>query len=135
MQPDFFCDELMLRAARIVMKTLGMARMFALHFLQKHDVGIQLAQAIAQLVQHHTAVEMGKTFVNVVGSDFQRLHGGYSTQSALWRVLRATVLKAAQYPLRTKYWAANKCHIIFMTIDSGYVFEESAPQVWGKTNP
>src|SRR3989338_7649069 len=35
MQPDFFRDELMLRAARIVMKTLGMARMFALHFLQK----------------------------------------------------------------------------------------------------
>jgi hypothetical protein len=29
------------------MKTLGMARMFALHFLQEHDVGVQFAQAIA----------------------------------------------------------------------------------------
>jgi hypothetical protein len=39
--------------------------------IQKSNVRIQLAQ----LMQHHTTVEMGETFVDVVGGDFERLHG------------------------------------------------------------
>ena len=76
MWPDFPRDEFVLRTVRIVVKTLRMARVLTLRFLQKNDVGIQLAQTVAQLVQHHTAVEMGEAFVGVVGGDFLGKHGG-----------------------------------------------------------
>jgi hypothetical protein len=41
----------------------------ALHFLQEDDVGRQLAQALAQLVHHHAAVELRKALVDVPGGD------------------------------------------------------------------
>jgi hypothetical protein len=43
--------------------------MLTLDFLQEHDVRIQLAQALAQLVQHHTAIKLRKAFVDVVCGD------------------------------------------------------------------
>ena len=58
MQPSIFRQEIVLRAFRIVVITLAMQRMFTLHFLQKNDVGIQLAQPLAQFVQHHAALEI-----------------------------------------------------------------------------
>ena len=76
MRPNLFRDELMLRAFRIVVITLAMLRMLPLHLLQKHDVGIQFAQPLAQRVQHHTAIEIGKALVDIVGGDFEGRHGG-----------------------------------------------------------
>src|SRR3989338_6488870 len=75
MRPNFFRDEFMLRSAWVVVIALGMARMLALHFLQKNDIGIQFTQAVAQLMQYYAAVEMRKTLVDVISGDFQRLHG------------------------------------------------------------
>jgi hypothetical protein len=43
------------------------------HFLQKNDVCIKRAQAVTQLMQHHAPIKMGKTFVNVIGRDMQRI--------------------------------------------------------------
>ena len=37
-------------------------------------IGIELAQAFAQLVQHEAPVELGVTLVDVVGGDFERRH-------------------------------------------------------------
>ena len=69
MWPDFLRNELVLSATRIVVKSLGMALMLALCFLQEYDIGIQFAQTVAEFVQHNAAIEMGKSFVDVVCSD------------------------------------------------------------------
>src|SRR5450759_3813947 len=82
MRPNLSRDEIVLRAFRIVVITLAMQRMLTLHLLQEHDVGIHLAQPLAQLVQHDAAIEIGEALVDIVGGDFQGSHGGYSTQ---WR--------------------------------------------------
>jgi hypothetical protein len=76
MRPDLLRDEFVLRAFRIVVIALTVQRMLALHFLQEHDVGIQLAQPFAQFVQHDAAIEIGEAFVDVVGGDFEGRHGG-----------------------------------------------------------
>ena len=39
-----------------------MAQVQALHLLQKDEVGIQAAQAVAQFMHHHAAVELRETF-------------------------------------------------------------------------
>lgn len=55
---------------------LYMARVFALYFLQEHDVGIQFAQALAQFMQYHAPVELRKAFMDVVGGDLEGVMGG-----------------------------------------------------------
>ena len=82
MRPDFFRDEFVLRAVRVVWVAPRMVRVLALHFLQEYDIGVQLAQAVAQLVQHHAAVELGEALVDIVGGNLQRWHDVHSTQSA-----------------------------------------------------
>jgi len=44
----------------------------ALHFLQKHDVGSQRAEAVAQLVHRQALVELRQAFMDVVAGDVQR---------------------------------------------------------------
>jgi hypothetical protein len=41
------------------------------HFLQKDNVRIKRAQAIAQLMNHHPTIEMRKALVNIIGGDMQ----------------------------------------------------------------
>ena len=53
----------------------GVAQVQALNLLQKNHVGAQEAQAVAQVVNHHAPVELGKTLVDVVGADAQGVHG------------------------------------------------------------
>jgi hypothetical protein len=43
--------------------------MNALHLLQKHDIGVELPQSLAQVVHHHVPVRWRKAFVNIPGSD------------------------------------------------------------------
>ena len=48
-----------------------------LHFLQKHEVHVEQAQMVAQLVHHHAPVEMGKALVDVISGEAQ-LHYDYA---------------------------------------------------------
>jgi hypothetical protein len=41
--------------------------MTAEDFLQKHQIGIERPQPVAQFVDHHAALEKGQALVNVVG--------------------------------------------------------------------
>jgi hypothetical protein len=66
MGPNFFGNKLMLCSRGVIVETQVMACMLSLNFLEKHDVGIQLTQPVAQIVQNHATVEMRKPFVNVV---------------------------------------------------------------------
>ena len=72
--PHRIGDELVLRLARPVAVTPGVAAVDALHFLQEQNVGRQAVQPVAQLVDHHAARQMGKTLVDVVGSDGEAHH-------------------------------------------------------------
>ena len=67
--PDFVGDELVLRLSRPVAITRRMPPVHSLHLLQEQDVGGEAAQAVAQLMDHHAAREMGKPLVDVVGRD------------------------------------------------------------------
>ena len=69
--PDRVSQKLMLRPVRPIIETGGVPSMLADHFLQKDNIGTKSPQIIAQLVNHHVPLEMGKTFVNIVGSDMQ----------------------------------------------------------------
>ena len=59
----------MLRLARPVGQLARVPEVQALHFLQESDVRVEVAQAIAQFVNHHAAIELGETLVDVVGAD------------------------------------------------------------------
>jgi hypothetical protein len=56
--PDVFGQEFVLRRVGPVVVVLGMAEVQALHFLQKDDVRVEVAQALAQLMHHHPPVEL-----------------------------------------------------------------------------
>ena len=75
-RPDRIGQKLILRVAGPVFETLCMPLVLADHFLQKDDIGIKRAQAVAQLMHHHPPVEMGKTLVNIVGGDMQLIDHG-----------------------------------------------------------
>src|SRR5579871_3377157 len=51
-----------------------MALVHSLHFLQEDHVGGEGAQALAQLVDHHAAVEMRQALVDVERHDAQAAH-------------------------------------------------------------
>ena len=74
MRPTPVRDEFMLSAIRIIREILPVRVVRTLHFLQKNDIRIQLAQSLAQLVQNHPLIKMGKTLVNIIGSYGERLH-------------------------------------------------------------
>ena len=69
--PDILGKEFVLRFGGPVLVALGMAFMAPLHFLQEHDIGIERAQTVAQLVHHHAAVELREALVDVPGGDGQ----------------------------------------------------------------
>src|SRR6184192_1485621 len=71
--PDRVRQKLVLGSARPVFETRGMSFMLTDHLLQKNDVGIKRPQTVAQLVHHHASHEMGKTFVDVIGSNMKRV--------------------------------------------------------------
>lgn len=64
----------MLCAIRVISEASPVVCMLTLHLLQKHDVGVQLAQALAQFMHHHPLIEMGEALMDIVGSDSERLH-------------------------------------------------------------
>jgi len=67
--PDLVGEKLVLRLLGPVGEARGVAAVLPLHFLQEDDVGVERAQMVAQLVHHHSAVEVGKALVDVVGGD------------------------------------------------------------------
>jgi len=66
-RPSVFSEKLKLGQNRPVGDFLLMAQVLALHFLDKHQVGIGGYQCIPDLVQHKAPVADIKAFVDVVG--------------------------------------------------------------------
>ena len=73
-RPDVAGEEFVLRLDRPVRVARGVAKVQALHLLQEDDIHFQLAQPVAQLVNHHAAIELRETLVDVVGTNAQA-HG------------------------------------------------------------
>ena len=71
--PDGVGEKLVLGSLRPVFVLLRMKLVSAHHFLQENQVGMDAAQLVAQLVHHHAPVELGKSLVDVVGDDPNRL--------------------------------------------------------------
>lgn len=67
--PDLLRQKLVLWIQRPVGMGDLVAHMHTLDLLQKHQVNIQRAQTLAQVVDHHATVELGKALVNVVRAD------------------------------------------------------------------
>ncbi len=67
--PHLVGDELVLRLDRPVLVPRRVSAVDADDLLQKHDVGGQTAQPVAQLVDHHSPVELREALVDVVGGD------------------------------------------------------------------
>ena len=76
LKPAAFGEEMMLRLWRPVEMPLCVPLMQALYFLQEDDVRIETAQAIAQVMDYHAAVELRESLVDVVGADAQWFHAG-----------------------------------------------------------
>ena len=70
-EPVHFCQKLVLRPARPVAMTMRVPVVTARHFLQKHHIGIQGAQLVAQRVYHHPLVEDRQALVDVTGGNAQ----------------------------------------------------------------
>ncbi len=66
-RPGVFSEKLKLGQDRPVGDFLLMALVFALHFLQEHQIGIGGYQCIPDLVQHKAPIGGTETFVDVIG--------------------------------------------------------------------
>ena len=73
-------DERVLRVDRAAGEAHGEALVQPLHFLQEHHVGLERAQAVAQLVDHQAAVELRQPLVDVEGDDAQLVAHGSSSK-------------------------------------------------------
>ena len=73
--PDLVRDEFVLRFQRPVAISARVPAVHALHFLEEHHVGIQPMQLVAHFVDDDPPCQVGKSLVNVVGSD-GKTHGG-----------------------------------------------------------
>ncbi len=71
--PDLGGEKLVLWLRRPIGVAGGVLQMGTLDFLQKNDIGIQLAQPFTQLMHHHPAIGWREAFVDIPGSD--REHG------------------------------------------------------------
>jgi len=78
--PNLVGEEIVLRFVGPVVEARGVAAVLPQHLLQEDDVRVERAQTVAQLVDHHAAVELREALVDVVGGDMQ-IHAGLS---ALW---------------------------------------------------
>ncbi len=68
-RPHLVGEKFVLRLVGPVLETRGVAAVLPLHFLEEDDVRAEELQMIAQLVDHHAAVELRKALVDVVGGD------------------------------------------------------------------
>ena len=75
--PDGVGDELVLRLDRPVDVPRRVPAVDAHDFLQQQDVGGEAVQPLAQLVDHHAAIELREAFVDVVGRDGEA-HGAWT---------------------------------------------------------
>jgi len=73
--PHLVGEEFVLRLVGPVIEARGVAAVLTLHLLQENDVRVEQAQVVAQLVDHHAAVELREALVDVVGGDVQ-IHAG-----------------------------------------------------------
>ena len=69
--PNGIGQKFVLRFIGPIRNALSVPAVVTLHFLQKHEVRPKPAQPIAQLVDNHAPVEVGKAFVNIVGRNVQ----------------------------------------------------------------
>ena len=67
--PGFLGQKFVLGDARPVVMIARVTEMQTLHFLEKYDVRIQFTQTLTQFVDHHLAIELRKSFMDVVGGD------------------------------------------------------------------
>ena len=99
--------ELVLRLGGAGGEAHGVALVQSLHFLQEHEVRIELPQAFAQLVDHHAAIEMRQSLVDVEGHDAQAPGQRHFGAPAARRSISATmavncsvaVLRSAATPI------------------------------------
>src|SRR5947207_14153780 len=99
--------ELVLRLGGAGGEAHGVALVQSLHFLQEHEVRIELPQAFAQLVAHHAAIEMRQSLVDIEGDDAQAPGQGHFGTPAARRSISATmavncsvtVLRSAATPI------------------------------------
>ena len=71
-------DELVLRDVGPCDVAARVAFVLALHFLQERDFRAELAQAVADVVQHEPAVELRESLVDVVRDDAEGFRGHVS---------------------------------------------------------
>jgi hypothetical protein len=72
--PHRICQKFVLRGSGPVLVPLREACMKTDHFLQEHEIGLERLQALAQLMQAHTPLELRKPFVDVIGEYVEALH-------------------------------------------------------------
>ena len=91
MLPVLAGKKLVLRFGRAGGKAQRVAMIESLHFLQEHDIRIERAQPVAQLVDHHPAVEMRQALVDIERHHAQAGHhrAGSSKSSAKRRSIRS----------------------------------------------
>ncbi len=99
--------ELVLRLGGAGGEAHRVALVQSLYFLQEHEVRIELPQAFAQFVDHHAAIEMRQSLVDVEGRDAQAPGHRHFGASAARRSISATmavncsaaVLRSAATPI------------------------------------
>src|SRR2546428_747037 len=107
MPPLAVRKELVLRLGGAGGEAHGVALVQSLHFLQEHEVRIELPQAFAQLVDHHAAIEVRQSLVDVEGDDAQAPGQRHFGAPAARRSISATmavncsvtVLRSAATPI------------------------------------
>jgi hypothetical protein len=92
-RPDGVGQKLVLRFRGPFEVFFGVALVSAEHLLQKNDIGTERAQSIAQLVDHHAAVEERKTLVDVICDDVQTAIDGICSQKPGRGPARAQILR------------------------------------------
>ena len=86
-------QKFMLRLAGPVLEAAGALAVTALHFLQKHNIGTEQPQTIAQFMYRQPAIELRQALVDIVASDGKRTHA---------RIIRSESGAAAVFTKRTR---------------------------------
>ncbi|MCY1433526.1 hypothetical protein D9M71_495570 [compost metagenome] len=74
LRPHAVGEEFVVRPGRPAGLAAGVPAVFAVHFLEKHQVGVGFANGIAQFRKDETTVERGETLVGVHRQDRQRAY-------------------------------------------------------------
>ena len=84
MLPAIAGEEGVLRLFRVRGEAQREALVEPLHFLQKHEVRVEDAQPVAQVMQHHAAVEVRQALMDIERDDAQALdHQPYLSPSTM----------------------------------------------------